>query len=219
MPRRFVRPVLVVAILTVGLVTAYGQYQTRRDLIAVTTSQQIAANQAQALENQVRGLGKTPVVRREDIPAPVQGPQGRQGDPGIQGPIGPQGVPGQPGPRGPQGPPGPMGLAGRTPPCVLQLGGCVGKAGSDGKPGRDGVDGKNGIDGKDGAKGNQGEPGQPGADGQPGVDGKDGADGAPGAKGDKGDPGPTCPDGTTLHTYMVLTTDGAKSAMLCETNP
>jgi hypothetical protein len=225
---------LVAGFIVLSTLTLIQQLHTRQELsdtrivlADVSGSQQTAAKQAQALEAQVRGLGKVPVVSRTAIPTPVPTPvpvPGPQGDPGIQGPIGPQGIPGVDGRQGPAGPRGAMGLAGRTPPCVLLPGACqgaagpagaIGKAGADGTPG---VDGKNGADGVKGDAGAQGIPGADGKAGKDGVDGKAGADGQPGAQGKQGDPGPTCPDGTTLQTTMVLTSSGALSAALCVTN-
>lgn len=202
-PRRFFRPLLAAIILVAVALILYGQYLNRREIVRVTSSQQTASQQAQALAKQVQSLGKTPVVNPTEIPTPIPGPQGAQGDPGIQGPIGPQGVPGPPGPQGPQGP---MGLAGRTPPCILLPGACQGAqgpAGTAGKPGADGTPGVDGKDGVDGAKGDQGIPG------------KDGVDGKDGPPGPQGEPGPTCPDGTTQQTTTVLTDGGPKSAVLC----
>src|SRR5216117_1234005 len=101
MRTRLYRSILVIAVLLALAGILYVQYQNRRDLVAVTTSQQIASQQAQALATQVKSLGKIPVVKPEEIPAPIAGPQGAQGDPGVQGPIGPQGIPGPAGPMGP----------------------------------------------------------------------------------------------------------------------
>lgn len=68
----------------------------------------------------------------------------------------------------------------------------------------------------------------PPADGRDGVDGQPppclsepaqcrGADSTvPGPSGPQGQPGPACPDGYSLRMYSVVTTDGAKSAALCE---
>jgi hypothetical protein len=215
---KILRPLLIVAILLAAFGLYYVQVQNRRALVAVTTSQQTASQQAKALANQVKSLGKVPVVNPAEIPTPIPGPQGAQGDPGNEGPIGPQGVPGSLGPVGPRGA---MGLAGRTPPCLLLPGACQGATGPAGATGKPGADGTPGVDGKDGAKGDQGEPGKDGkdgVDGKPGADGKDGADGQQGVKGDKGDPGPTCPDGTTQETVTVVTSNGAQSVIICAVN-
>jgi hypothetical protein len=215
MRSRFLRPVLVVLILAVAFGLLYLQYQTRRDLIRVTTSQQTASQQASALANQVKSLGKVPVVQPEEIPTPIQGPQGRQGDPGIQGPIGPQGVPGPPGPVGPRGA---MGLPGRTPPCILLPGACQGAQGAAGAAGKPGAAGAKGDQGLKGDTGAQGDTGPKGDTGEAGPKGDKGDPGDPGQPGPQGEPGPTCPQGTTQQTVTVLTSDGPKDAVICAVN-
>jgi hypothetical protein len=215
---RFLRPVLATAIILVAFGLLYLQYQTRRDLVEVTTSQQTASQQARALADQVKSLGKTPVVKPEEIPSPVEGPQGRQGDAGIQGPIGPQGIPG---PMGPAGPRGVMGPVGRTPPCILLPGACQGAqgpAGAAGKPGAAGAKGDSGIQGEKGDTGTPGEQGPKGDTGEIGPKGDKGDPGEPGPQGVQGEPGPTCPGGTTPETVTLLTSDGPRSAVICATN-
>ena len=188
-----------------------------------------------ALAEQVRSLGGEPVV------AP---PPGKQGDQGPQGVEGPQGIQGPRGPQGPQGPTGKPGVDGRSPACLLTVNACVGPRGADGKPGVNGtagVDGKDGINGAAGADGTDGVDGEPGKDG---VDGSDGAPGEQGPvgprgadcdpitrpecrgpqgpqgerglQGEQGPAGPTCPTGTESRKYEVVTSEGPKTAAICE---
>jgi hypothetical protein len=127
--------------------------------------------QRDALVEQVRSLGGTPVV----------GARGERGDPGptstVPGPQGPAGAPGSagaPGPvstiPGPSGPPGPIGPSSTVP-------------GPAGAPGADST-----VPGPVGPVGSPGTAGQAGQAGQDGKDGKDGRDGQ------------TCPDGYRLET-------------------
>lgn len=103
------------------------------------------ASAAQALEDQVRDLGATPVVE-----APARGPQGDRGPMGPRGPQGEPGEDGEPGPPGPEGEPG-----------------VSGPAGTDGAPGEDGPPGPPGPQGEPGPPGVGGQPGVDGQDGQP----------------------------------------------------
>ena len=95
------------------------------------------AQDAQALADQVKQLGATPVVEPsqpgERGPRGEQGPPGRDGAPGPQGPAGPQGADGAPGMLGPAGPAGEQG-----------------PEGAQGEPGPAGVDGQDGAAGADG---------------------------------------------------------------------
>jgi hypothetical protein len=160
-----------------------------------------------ALANQVKALGGTPVVE------PKAGAPGSQGPPGVPGRTGATGPPGV---RGPQGPPGAAGKNGVTPPCALLLGGCVGPSGKNGTNGQAGTDGVNGKDGQTGPAG------PAGADGKPGAAGPQGPAGAAGPTGAQGEPGPTCPTGTVLTKQTVLTVEnpGGIAAWICvETAP
>lgn len=134
----------------------------------------------------------------------VERPPAEKGDPGATGARGPAGPTGPAGPRGPAGPAGPPGAAGRTPPCVLQLGGCDGRDGKDGAAGQDGPTGPAGPAGADGVAGKDGAPGADGQDGEPGKDGAPGKDGPPGPPGPAG---PSCEPGSTLQKQQVITTE------------
>jgi hypothetical protein len=143
-----------------------------------------AAEKADALAQQVRGLGEEPVVTPPSAPAAASSPSTRYvpvpGAPGSRGPAGTPGSPGVPGTPGEAGEKGGTGAGGST--------------GSAGQSGEKGADGKDGSDGKDGA------PGTPGADG---VNGTNGADG-------RGIRSVACQDdGTWLITYTDDTTETA----------
>lgn len=101
------------------------------------------AHAAQALAQQVEGLGEIPVVNPPE--------------PGERGPRGDTGPPGEPGERGSTGPTGPRGPAG-----------VPGPAGEDGVDGAPGVAGANGLPGADGVAGPQGPAGPAGPQGDPG---------------------------------------------------
>ena len=107
-----------------------------------------------ALADQVRSLGRTPVAEKsgsDRVPVLIRGPRGEMGPAGPQGHPGADGKPGAAGPRGATGGTGAAGVAG--------------------SPGTDGANGKDG------------EPGPPGPKGEPGKDGKDGKDGSAGSDG------------------------------------
>jgi hypothetical protein len=134
--------VLLGLLLTMFIVRSTGQLSARNTtleqrLAASEARHQELANQAEALAQQVRGLGKRPVVEprspAEIIPGP-EGPVGPIGPMGLQGPAGPTGTPGPVGETGPEGPQGPAGEPG--------------PAGTDGAPGADGTDGADGADGQ-----------------------------------------------------------------------
>lgn len=214
---------LIGAFVVLSAVTLAQSCDNRNDLGRVTSSQQTASKQASALERQVKDLGATPVVRKEDIPPPAKGDPGQPGEPGSTGPIGPQGpqgVQGRQGIRGLPGPVGPTGAPGRTPQCLL-TGNCVGPQGI---PGKDGINGK---DGAPGADGKNGDDGLPGKDGEPGADST-----VPGPQGEKGDPGTTfmsqltCPSGQAPENVTVVTGEPAnmgdpfptKTVLVCVVN-
>jgi hypothetical protein len=189
----------------------------------VATSSNTSVTQTQALARQLEALGYKPVVDRADIPKIVAikpGPMGPQGLMGLMGPTGPMGPAGPTGQMGPQGIGGIQGIPGRTPPCVLQLGGCQGKDGKPGGDGKSGVDGKPGIDGKDGV---DGKDGKDGVDGQSGVDGKPGVDGVDGKPGRGIVSGPTCmgegPDSYWLTKYSDETEQRQDGPCRASTTP
>jgi hypothetical protein len=146
-----------------------------------------AAEKADALAQQVRGLGEVPVVTPPSAPAAAASPSTRfvpvPGTPGNPGPVG---APGSPGAPGTPGTPGEAGEKGGV--------GAGGSTGSTGQPGEPGADGKDGSDGKDGAQG------PAGADGENGTNGADG----------RGIRTVACQDdGTWLITYTDDTTETA----------
>jgi len=109
------------------------------------------ANKARnALVDQVRGLGATPVV----------GPAGKNGAKGEPGTNGKDGSNGQPGANGINGKDGSDGTDGKD-----------GAAGSSGK---DGANGKDGATGPQGPQGDKGDAGATGPQGPPGEKGNDG---------------------------------------------
>lgn len=169
------------AVLAVVLGQQYGEIGALRD------SGNATAVQAQALAQQVRSLGGTPIV------APAQ--------PGPQGPTGPQGIPGQQGVPG-IGVPGPQGLIGPQ--------GLPGPPGT-GVPGKDGQPGTQGQPGASGAPGASGQPGASGAPGKPGADGKPGPTGQQGTPGRNGTPATqetyTYSDGSTVTCTRTGGTD------------
>lgn len=191
--------VLCVAFVALSVLTLWQLQDFRNDvakdqaddqskLEKVSSSQQTASRQAQALEAQVRGLGKKPVVDRKDIPAPVSmpgpaGQRGERGDPGqigsigAMGPIGPQGLP------GPRGIPGPPGIAGPPPRCFTLPGQCVGETGTQGPQGETGATGTTGDTGPEGP---QGETGAVGPQGDVGPEGPQGPIGPEGQTGQTG---------------------------------
>jgi hypothetical protein len=127
-----------------------------------------------ALAQQVRGLGGTPVA----------GPSGARGEPGPSV-TGPSGAPGQP---GADGSPGPSGSPGKT--------------GASGAPGRGGaasadstIPGPSGPPGADSTV-----PGPIGPAGPVGPMGPQGEPGEKGATGDRGPSGASCEDGYSWQT-------------------
>lgn len=132
------------------------------------------ANDANALADQVRRLGGTPIV----VPAPAA----------------PAGQPGAAGANGVNG------RDGQSPPCLLTPAQCQGAAGQPGTAGTNGANGTNGTDGVDGktppcyaepaqCRGTNGAPGQPGERGAPGPACPDGYEPRPAVI--------TAPDGST----------------------
>lgn len=83
------------------------------------------------LRDQLRALGKSPLVPVPSTVPPLRGATGAPGATGAAGPVGP---------RGPAGLDGPAGKDG-----------AVGPAGKDGAPGKNGADGKPGANGAPGA--------------------------------------------------------------------
>lgn len=115
-------------------------------LTANTVTIQVLANNNDALRDQVKSLGQTPV-------APPAGDVTNNAP--LVGAPGPQGLRGEIGPVGPVGPMGEMGLPGQVgPPGVAGANGI-------GEPGPTGPQGESGVAGPAGASG------APGADGQP----------------------------------------------------
>lgn len=131
------------------------------------------AGDVRVLRAQVQAAGETPKAPdpsqavenlddRTEVPVPIPGPRGPQGDPGSPGPTGAPGQNGSDGKDG-AGSPGPTGAAG-TP----------GAAGTDGAAG---PPGPAGPQGDPGPAGPQGEQGPPGTNGQAGRDGQTCPDG------------------------------------------
>jgi len=140
-----------------------------------------------ALADQVRSLGRTPVAEKsgsDRAPVLIRGPRGEMG------PAGPQGRPGTDGTDGKPGAPGPRGATGGT-----------GAAGVAGSPGSDGANGKDG------------EPGPPGPKGEPGKDGKDGKDGSAGSDG-RGIANVSCDSAVPL-AFTVTYSDGSTETVTC----
>lgn len=133
------------------------QLQRQTNDLAVAASDNAAA--ADALADQVRSLGQTPVIDTGQLRVGPQGQRGPEGSPGRPG-IG------RPGPVGPAGPPGPQ------PPCVDRPSGCVGPGGPEGPEGApaEPIPGPRGDPGESvqGPPGPAGPPGPEGAPGQPG---------------------------------------------------
>ncbi|MEH0423109.1 collagen-like protein [Streptomyces sp. B21-083] len=122
------------------------------------------AGDVRALRAQVQAQGETPVAPdptkavadlpdRAEVPVPIPGPPGPEGEPGSPGPSG---SPGQDGTDG-VGSPGPTGAAGTD--------------GAAGSPGSPGPAGPQGGPGPAGPQGEQGPPGAAGRDGQTCPDG------------------------------------------------
>lgn len=164
--------VAAVAYYGLRLATVSTHVEKQNDRIGeLTTRSDRAIADANALVDQVRALGATPVV----LPAPpADGRPGATGTAGLDGRNGVDGRDGQP------------------PPCLLTVAQCQG---ADGGPGTAGTNGKDGVDGVDG------QPGKDGADGKDGQPGQNGVDGAPGPACPTGyEPRPaviTAPDGST----------------------
>jgi hypothetical protein len=166
----------------------WGQHQQITQLRADGNT---TASQAQALAEQVRSLGGTPVVQ-----------------PAAPGPQGPQGLPGANGSTGPAGPPGPAGVPGAT-----------GPAGPTGPPGVPGADGNDGVNGQDGATGGTGPAGPAGEAGPAGPQGPAGPPGPAGAAGEPGQPPSgwttTYPNGSTETCSRVANFDPASPQYEC----
>lgn len=120
----------------------------------------------EALAEQVRSLGGTPVVTAP--PRPVDGADGNDGQDGESGPPGTAGTSGVDGQNGAPGPAGPRGPAGVQP---SPIPGPTGPAGPTGAAGQDGADGAPGAQGETGPAGPQGEPGPQGPQGEQGPSG------------------------------------------------
>lgn len=169
---------LVLATVGAGFMVLYND---RQELISTN----------QALINQVKGTGETPVVE-----SPNDVVQGKAGAPGAAGDRGATGE------RGPAGPRGEMGERGQD-----------GPAGKDGAPGPQGATGDNGAsgssgsDGADGLPGATGETGAAGPVGPQGPKGDTGAAGAPGAAGATGPTGPAGADGRSV-SLVACVMDG-----------
>ena len=123
------------------------------------------AGDVRVLRAQVQAAGETPKAPdpsqavedlddRTEVPVPIPGPRGPQGDPGSPGPTG---SPGQNGSDGEDG---------------ISSPGPTGAAGTPGTDGAAGPPGPAGPQGDPGPAGPQGEQGPPGADGQNGRDGQ-----------------------------------------------
>lgn len=146
-----------------------------------------------ALADQVRSLGRTPVAEQsgdDRLPTLIRGPRGEMG------PVGPQGRPGKDGANGKDGSSGPRGATGGT--------GAAGAAGDAGAPGAAGKDGAPGPPGP------KGEPGPPGPKGEPGKDGANGTDGKVG----RGLSSITCDSALPL-TFTVTYSDGSSESVTC----
>jgi hypothetical protein len=177
------KPLLLV-IVFLSMITVYQQLSTSAQLKqaqaerqVIITNQNNSIKQTQALYEQVRALGATPVVKSVDIPKPVQGAAG------------------PPGPVGPQGPAGPQGKPGSYPQCLLAATKCVGATGPQGETGPKGDQGEKGDQGPKGDKGDQG------------AVGPTGPEGPEGKVGPQGPPGPDCPDNASLVQKHVITTE------------
>lgn len=204
---RFLLTMLLAAILIAVVIIALGLYASNRSDKAKSTDQTLsglagqvasacASNPTEARRVFGDVCGKAKQI--DERPKGDKGDPGKPGSTGAVGPRGPQGPAGQVGPRGPVGPPGvpgPIGKPGITPPCVLALGGCVGKTGPSGQQGPAGPKGDTG------SVGPQGDTGPIGPQGQQGVKGDTGDQGPVGPK---GDPGPLCPPGYTVTERHVV---------------
>ncbi|MEM5403779.1 hypothetical protein [Paraburkholderia unamae] len=120
----------------------------------------------------------------------IDGKDGGNGTNGIDGKDGTPGRDGVDGAAGADGVAGRDGIDGRN-----GADGAAGRDGIDGAAGRDGVDGERGADGRDGVDGERGADGRDGVDGERGADGRDGIDGAPGRDGIDGRDGEPGKDG------------------------
>ena len=140
----------------------------------LTHDLRVEAARGDALAEQVRGLGATPIV----------GPSGSPGEPGVgaTGPAGEKGERGDPGSPGPTLTPSPG------------ASGAPGRAGASGAPG---VAGPSGLPGAPGVTGPVGPAGPQGVQGEQGVMGPQGEKGEPGAQGPSG---ASCEDGFSWQT-------------------
>lgn len=187
-------------------VTAYDRQQQADDKQAAQTElADLAEKNRQACERnpaqaaKVLGAGVC-----QQAKAITERPPAEKGDPGVPGARGPVGPQGPAGPQGPTGPRGPQGVAGQTPPCILLIGGCVGKQGP---PGATGAAGTAGEQGATGPKGETGPAGPEGEAGPAGPQGEPGAQGPAGPQGPPGPAGPSCPAGSHSEKQEVLTTE------------
>jgi hypothetical protein len=131
-----------------------------------------------ALAEQLRGLGATPIVGPSGSPGEpgvgATGPAGEKGDPGLPaptltpspGPSGASGTPGRTGASGAPGAAGPSGLPGAVGP--------TGPVGPVGPTGPQGVQGEAGAVGPQGERGEKGDTGEQGATGPSGQSCEDG---------------------------------------------
>lgn len=131
----------------------------------------VVAGDVRALRAQVQAEGEVPVAPdptkavedledRTEVPVPIPGPRGADGEPGSPGPSG---SPGRTGESGAGGAPGPSGLPGAVGP--------TGPAGPAGPTGPQGVQGEPGVMGPQGERGEKGDTGEPGRAGQSCEDG------------------------------------------------
>lgn len=159
---------VVVGALTLGAVLAW----IVLTVSGLTHDLRVEAARGDALAEQLRGLGATPIV----------GPSGSPGEPGVgaTGPPGEKGEPGLPAPTltpapgasGASGAPGRTGASG--PPGVAGPSGLPGAVGPTGPVGPVGPTGSQGVQGEPGAMGPQGERGETGATGPAGASCEDG---------------------------------------------
>lgn len=157
-------------------------------------------------------LGTDACTKAKEI---TERPPAQKGDTGARGPMGPQG------PRGPAGPPGRAGTNGASPGCLILVSKCQGPPGPRGFQGLTGPTGPAGADGADPV---DGKDGVDGADGADGAAGKDGAPGKEGPPGPPGPAGPACPDGSSLQTVHVITTEAptgtaVQACVITDQNP
>lgn len=118
------------------------------------------AGDVRALREQVLGEGEIPVAPdpttavedlpdRAEVPVPIPGPPGADGEDGVDGEPGATGSPGSDGRNGADGQPGAVGPSGAVGP--------AGPPGPQGEPGPAGPQGEAGADGADGVDGEDGQ--------------------------------------------------------------